>query len=407
MRRFGCRYIALHITNMTGDIDFEDIGLIPTWYPLSRIAKFECTDYFLEKLYSVAVKTLRMCMHEHYEDCPWREQALYAYDSYVQMLCGYYAFGEYEFARASLALLADSQRKDGLLKLTAPGEAGITIPVFSLAWIMSLEKYVLYSGDIAFGQEHMNTAKKILDFFEICDGLLINNVSKEFWHFIEWSDGLDGTKEKTARVDAPSNFYYIFAVEAYNRLCEYCGGEKYGEDTEYMKKSLYEEFFDDKNCVYLTESNDPHIHEVTQAFAVLAEMPYSDELAKKLADDNNSFVKATLSMLIFKYDALLGKSEKYAEYVCDDMVKIYGDMIYQGADTLWETSEGADAFGYAGSLCHAWSAVPVYVLFKYYIGFSPKKPGFGDYSLIPLKTSRNIRFKTQLLTPNGSDGYIG
>lgn len=37
-------------------------------------------------------------MHEHYEDYPWREQALYAFDSRNQALYGYYAFGNYDFA---------------------------------------------------------------------------------------------------------------------------------------------------------------------------------------------------------------------------------------------------------------------------------------------------------------------
>lgn len=399
IRRFGCRYIEIHITNMTGAVDFENIGLIPVQYPLTHVADFKCSDYFFEKLYSVSVKTLRMCMHEHYEDCPWREQALYAYDSYVQMLCGYYAFGEYDFARASLGLLADSQREDGLLKLTAPGEAGITIPIFSLAWIMSLEKYVLYSGDVLFGKKHMTAAKKILDFFEVREGLVINNSSKKFWSFIEWSDGLDGGVVEQS--DAPTAFYYIFAVEAYNKLCEYCNGEKYGSDTEYMKTKIYEEFFDEQKHIYRTRRKDSRIHELTQAFAVLAKMPYSEEIAEMLTKTDNGMVKLTLGMLLFKYDALLGYGEKYADYVCDDIVRIYGDMIFSGADTLWETSEGADAFDYAGSLCHAWSAVPVYVLFRYYIGFKPEKPGFCDYSLKPLKTLRDMHFKTQLLTPTG------
>lgn len=404
MKRFGGRYIEIHVTNMSGDVDFLDIGLIPVQYPLLRVARFKSNDCFFERLYKVSVKTLRMCMHEHYEDCPWREQALYAYDSYVQMLCGYYAFGEYDFARASLNLLAESQRTDGLLRLTAPGEAGITIPVFSLAWIMSLEKYVLYSGDISLGRRHIKTAKKILDFFETDNGIVKNNPAKEYWHFIEWSDGMDG---ETAKSDAPTNFYYIFAVEAYNRLCEYCDAEKYGADTEYIKTRIYEEFFDKENCVYLTRQNDSRIHEVTQAFAVLAKMPYSEKITEMLTYEDNGFVKATLSMLIFKYDALLGEGIKYAEYVCNDMVRIYGDMIFQGADTLWETSEGAAAFDNAGSLCHAWSAVPVYVLFRYYIGFKPEKPGFCDYSLNPIQISRGVQFQTQLFTPCGTIEYDG
>ena len=70
-------------------------------------------------------------MHEHYEDCPWREQALYAYDSRNQMLYGYYVWGNYDFAATSLDLLGRGIRSDGMLELCAPAKAWITIPSFA------------------------------------------------------------------------------------------------------------------------------------------------------------------------------------------------------------------------------------------------------------------------------------
>lgn len=94
-RRFGARFLQIHITHMTGDVRFRQIGLKPVKYPLDREGLFACDDFLINRLCKVAAHTLKLCMHEHYEDCPWREQALYAFDSYLQMLCGYYLFGEY------------------------------------------------------------------------------------------------------------------------------------------------------------------------------------------------------------------------------------------------------------------------------------------------------------------------
>ena len=71
-------------------------------------------------------------MHEHYEDCPWREQALYAMDSRNQMLCGYYVFQNKEFAASSLRLLALGQREDGLLELCAPARVGVTLSLIHI-----------------------------------------------------------------------------------------------------------------------------------------------------------------------------------------------------------------------------------------------------------------------------------
>ena len=171
-RRMAGRYLQVHVTGMTGPVTFSRLGLLPVEYPLERKGYFHCNDVFFNRLYRISERTLRLCMHEHYEDCPWREQSLYGYDSFLQMLCGYYMFGEYDFARASLQLMADGQRQDGLLPIYFPTREIRTIPSFSLGWILSLEKYVLYSGDLEFGQRMLATAEGILKWFPVKEDLI-------------------------------------------------------------------------------------------------------------------------------------------------------------------------------------------------------------------------------------------
>ena len=63
----------------------------------------------------------------------------------------------------------------------------------------------------------------------------------------------------------------------------------------------------------------------------------------------------------FKYDALLYiDKEKYADRVLDEIRKNYKMMLDAGATATWETIDGAAAFDNAGSLCHGWTAIPVY-----------------------------------------------
>ena len=69
----------------------------------------------------------------------------------------------------------------------------------------------------------------------------------------------------------------------------------------------------------------------------------------------------TLSMLCFKYDALLKVDKaRYTSEILSDIDERWGKMLDAGATTFWETEEGASAFGGAGSLCHGWSALPIY-----------------------------------------------
>ena len=69
----------------------------------------------------------------------------------------------------------------------------------------------------------------------------------------------------------------------------------------------------------------------------------------------------TLSMNAFRFDALLALDrDKYAPVILDELDRDYLYMLREGATTFWETIQGADDFSDAGSLCHGWSALPVY-----------------------------------------------
>ena len=88
------------------------------------------------------------------------------------------------------------------------------------------------------------------------------------------------------------------------------------------------------------------------------------DIAEALADrivSDASLTKATLSMEAFVYDALLAvDKKKYKDFILYQLDKEYGFMLDNGATTFWETLDGEKAFDSAGSLCHGWSALPIY-----------------------------------------------
>ena len=73
-------------------------------------------------------------------------------------------------------------------------------------------------------------------------------------------------------------------------------------------------------------------------------------------------------MKCFKYDALLAvDEEKYRDVVLAEIRKDYQLMVDSGYSAAWETIDGAAAFDHAGSLCHGWSAIPIYYYKKFKI----------------------------------------
>ena len=83
-------------------------------------------------------------------------------------------------------------------------------------------------------------------------------------------------------------------------------------------------------------------------------------LCERLRTDK-TLTEVSLSMLCFKYDAWLKVDrERYAPVILEDIRRIYAPMAEHGGTTVWETEAGASDFDNAGSLCHGWSAMPVY-----------------------------------------------
>ena len=103
---------------------------------------------------------------------------------------------------------------------------------------------------------------------------------------------------------------------------------------------------------------------LVNALAILcgaAQGAQAQAIAAKLADAQNTWTPATLSMLGFRYDALLKVDEVgYRAFILSDIDQKYAKMLDAGATSFWETELGESDFEDAGSLCHAWSSMPVY-----------------------------------------------
>jgi alpha-L-rhamnosidase len=422
--RYAGRYIQLHINPSSQDITICYAGIIPTEYPLEMKGEFCANDSLMNKIHEVSLRTLHLCMHEHYEDCPWREQALYANDSRNQALAGYYGFGEYEFPKVSFALLGRGLKEDGFLELCAPAEIEITIPSFTMVWILAIRDAWLFSGNIDFTRTWQPQIKKMLDAFiaKLKNGLFPCPQGKRFWQFYDWADGLDSWDEKKylimeiegERFDAILNLYLILALKAGAQIAKACNNDetakKYSQLTKTIAESIHRVFWNDTDKLYQTYSGhgaiENHYAELTQSLALLAGVcpqTESTELRKKIACKNNGLVETTLSQSLYKFEALLQSPAEHGKWVFDKMAENWGYMLFNGATSFWETLKGQADFGDAGSLCHGWAAIPVYFYQAYLLGVKPVEPGFKKFMIFPLFSVLN-KASGKVPTPYGDIG---
>ena len=372
-RRFGCRYLQFFIH--TDKVKVKHLGLRPVTYPLN-IKPYKSGNFLRDCIYKVCQHTLIQCMHEHYEDCTWREQSFYTLDSRNQMLCGYYAFGEYDFPKASLKLFSKAIRDDGLLTICCPTDEKLAIPSFTLFYIVQLNEYYKYSGDKETVKYCFSTAKTVVDtFVNRIDksGLIPNFGGDYYWNFYEWQKGLDGSDKTPGRYDTCLNTILSIVLDLFSELCEVSGidGKPYLEVREKLNESIYNNLFDKVTGLFklFKGQTDNRVSVLANAFGFLCGAVSNEESGKildlilKSECDSGKFevIPATLSMDTFRYEALLkADKEKYKEDILNEIDAVYLKMLECGATSFWETKIGSDDFKYAGSLCHGWSAMPIY-----------------------------------------------
>ena len=172
-------------------------------------------------------------------------------------------------------------------------------------------------------------------------------------------------RQKEEVFDAPLNLAFILATGFYDKIF----GEKHNLDK--MKKAVKERFFDKERGEFFISDRDKKSSQLVTALAILAGLGDKADAEKMLAGKQ---VAASLSTKAYVYDALL-KVGGYEQYIIDDIKRVYGKMLEAGATTVRETEQGAADFGGAGSLCHGWSAVPIY----YFCRILKKKARSAEY----------------------------
>ena len=359
--RVACRYLQLL---SDGDVEIEQIGVEHYLYPLTEV-EHPLTGLD-QRIYDTCVRTLRLSMNHHYEDCPWREQALYVLDSRNQMLCGYYAFKEREYQRANLVFMSKGAREDGFLELTFPAINTPSIPFFSIMYAVAVFEYIQHTGDETILSEVFPRIRTIMEGAAArLDGKhLLRDFEEPYWNFYEWSEGSEGYDKGYKELPAEQkchlilNCAFVYAGERYKSLCRTVGVDC-NIDFDAVRGAIVETFFDAACGLFVNTRYHNRYSQLGNAMALLIGL--GDVRTANALKENGDLIPVTLSMAGYVYDALLGADfEENREFVLEDIRKKYGYMLERGATSFWETIDGDAAFGGAGSLCHGWSAMPIY-----------------------------------------------
>ena len=83
-------------------MEIRALGYRFTAYPYHVAAEFACSDVRLERIWRAALRTMRLCSHETFEDCPYYEQMQYAGDTMITSKLAMLTTGDYRLTKQAL-----------------------------------------------------------------------------------------------------------------------------------------------------------------------------------------------------------------------------------------------------------------------------------------------------------------
>ncbi|HJD45581.1 MAG TPA: hypothetical protein H9909_01935 [Candidatus Mediterraneibacter norfolkensis] len=400
------RFIRLHIICEEEPLVLHDFTYDETGYPLKIRSHAETSDPSLEGIWEISERTLKRCMHETYEDCPFYEQLQYVMDSRSQILYTYASAADDRLARKCMDDFRRSQRYDGLLCSAYPNTKPNVIPGFSIYYILMLQDHMMYFGDQELVRRHMPAVENILYFFEShltekgCVGKIGDVHGKgRFWSFIDWVPGwISGVPNAAATGSITmESLLYLTGLKAASELAGYIGREELAREYRKQGDVLAEnirKYCTGKNGMLKDGPDCEEYSQHCQVFGILSGVFDREEGKKSLlatVKERGKYPQCTVSMALYLFRAL----EQTGLYGYTDIYwEIWRKMVKNKMTTCAESDVAPR------SECHAWGALALYELPSVILGVRPASPGYKRVRIRPvpgyLKWARG-----EVVTPKG------
>ena len=204
-----------------------------TTWPQELKARYESSDPDSKKMMEISWRTLQLCSHKTYEDCPYYEQHNYIFDARNEALCSLAMAGETRLPHRTILLFRNSLRPDGLIYCRVPSRRRQRLPYFALIWVLMVHDYWEWVGprDEEFVRSNLFAIDGVLCWFRnhLREDYLVGRLP--YWNPVG-CHGPGGSMLAKAIEEEGSTFItalYLYSLNAAIRLHEEI---RYAEDAE-------------------------------------------------------------------------------------------------------------------------------------------------------------------------------
>lgn len=382
------RYGELIVETGSEPLCINEFSVLETRYPLEMEGSIHCSDERLNQIVHPSFRTLQMCAHESYMDCPYWEQLMYVGDTRIQSLITYVSTLDDRLPRKALDMFRASRNNHlGLVNCAYPDQAGKHISSFSLWWVAMVYDYALWRGDVEWVRLMMSSVRDELDrllLYRSSNGAVQLPIS---WNFMDWqtapSDAWNqGVPPHGAdRLNAAYNLQMIHTLELVAKLEAYLGEREMELRARRLAKELsgvvQKLFWNEERGLFADDTDHQYYSEHPQVLSLLCEsIPL---------EINRGLISAML-----KASDLMRTSIYFDHYTFDVLASTGHIATLLDRLEPWFGMEGTGLkttpeifLDSTRSDCHAWGAHPIYHLYTSLLGIRPASMGFASCVIRP------------------------
>ena len=418
----GIRYAKLTFRNSQSDITINSFTIRSANYPISNKGSYSCSDTLLNEIWKMCKRTQEVNMEDAYVDCSGRERGMYLRDTIIQYYNNLAAFGDQALMRRCLELYLQSPDETGKFRAVYPNTGNYTIADFSLNALEGLRIYYENTGDKQLLLTYWDAIINNLKWFDNLSDERGDKLLDSEWHMKQKINAfyggfhgdlgiVEGHMDITG-IHCVFSCTYLIALQAALFLSIEIGKNSYADllksRINQLSESIISKFWN-KDLGCFSDNLERTTHSIhASLFAVRAGLVDQSKLplVKKYISEKLKYIfvngyspdGGVYCSPSFSFYIIDGLYKAGLEQVAEDIIKQgWGWCLFNGMKTTPEYFS-KDPFQ---SMCHAWSASPVYFLSKYGLGINfPKAPDLS-YVEIKVQTAYLTELTGSYPHPNG------
>ena len=376
------RFVEITVVAADEALTIEAFGLEETHYPFDFTATFDSSEPRLARVATLGLRTIEMCGHETYMDCPYFEQLQYIGDTRLQALVTYVSTSDARLPRKAIEAFDASRDTSGLTQSRYPSSHFQRIAPFSLWWVAMVHDYAMWRDDADFIRARLPGIRAVLDAYAAhvtSDGLLGPIAG---WNFVDWVPGwkMGTPKDADRGISGVLCWQFAWVLRLASELEAAFGEPEIAELQRRRAAALaaatVDHFFCPDRGAMADDLGRSSWSEHGQCLALLSGMlpPETSARVVEALLTLPDLHRATIYFSHYLFDVL--RLIRGTDRILGSMGAWY-DLLVRNLSTTVEMPEPTR------SDCHAWGAHPVYHFHASILGVRPGELGFKSVNVRP------------------------